>query len=151
MKLEIEIPEVADMEALGARLAPGIAKVQLIYLHGELGTGKTTLVRGLLRALGYVGVVKSPTFTLVEPYSVAGHNTYHFDLYRLKHPDELEFVGFRDYLKDRNVCLVEWAERAAEVLPMPDIDVVIHKADHKRIVHLMSLTDRGADLLTDLS
>ena len=151
MKLEIEIPEVADMEALGARLAPSIAKVQLIYLHGELGTGKTTLVRGLLRALGHVGVVKSPTFTLVEPYSVAGQNTYHFDLYRLKDPNELEFVGFRDYVRDKNVCLVEWAERAAEVLPMPDIDVVIHKADHKRIVYLMSRTDRGVDLLTDLS
>lgn len=151
MKLEIEAPEVADMEALGGRLAPGIAKVRLIYLHGELGTGKTTLVRGLLRALGHGGVVKSPTFTLVEPYSIDGQNTYHFDLYRLKDPNELEFVGFRDYLKDRSVCLVEWAERAAEVLPMPDIDVVIHKADHKRIVHMTSHTDRGAELLADLS
>ena len=151
MKLEVEVPDVADMEALGGRLAPGIAKVQLIYLHGELGTGKTTLVRGLLHALGHVGVVKSPTFTLVEPYSIAGHNTYHFDLYRLKDPNELEFLGFRDYLKDRSVCLVEWAERAAEVLPIPDIDVVINKADHKRIVHLTSRTDRGTDLLTDLS
>lgn len=151
MKLEIEVPEAADMEALGARLAPNIAKVQLVYLHGELGTGKTTLVRGLLHALGHVGVVKSPTFTLVEPYSVGGQNTYHFDLYRLKDPSELEFVGFRDYLRDSNVCLVEWAERAAEVLPMPDIDVIIHKADHRRIVHLMSRSNRGADLLTDLS
>ena len=151
MKLEIEVPEVADMEALGARLAPNIAKVQLVYLHGELGTGKTTLVRGLLHALGHVGVVKSPTFTLVEPYAVAGQNTYHFDLYRLKDPNELEFVGFRDYLRDSNVCLVEWAERAAEVLPLPDIDVVINKADHKRIVQLMSRTDRGIALLTDLS
>lgn len=151
MKLEIEIPQVADMEALGARLAPSITKVQLIYLRGELGTGKTTLVRGLLRALGHVGVVKSPTFTLVEPYPVDGQNIYHFDLYRLKDADELEFVGFRDYVKNRNVCLVEWAERAAEVLPIPDIDVVIHKADHKRIVQLISRTDRGADLLTDLS
>lgn len=151
MELEIAIPKVADMEALGARLASGIGKVQLIYLHGELGTGKTTLVRGLLHGLGHIGVVKSPTFTLVEPYSVAGQNIYHFDLYRLKHPDELEFVGFRDYVKDRNVCLVEWAERATEVLPMPDIDVVIHKADHTRNVRLISRTDRGADLLTELS
>lgn len=150
MKVEIDVPTATDMETLGAQLAPGIANVKLVYLYGELGTGKTTLVRGLLRALGHAGVVKSPTFTLVEPYSLAGHVTYHFDLYRLNDPEELEFLGFRDYVRDQSVCLVEWAERGTGFLPVPDIDVVIHKVNHKRTVQLLSRTDRGAELLGGL-
>lgn len=150
MKLEIETPTVDDMEALGAQLATGIRNIQLLYLHGALGTGKTTLVRGILRALGHPGIVKSPTFTLIEPYSLEGLNAYHFDLYRITDPEELEFLGFRDYVKDQNVCLVEWAERGAGVLPSPDVDVVIHKVDDTRDVQLVSYTDPGVKLLSGL-
>lgn len=151
MKLELEAPTVAAMEALGARLGAGIRHVQLVYLYGELGTGKTTLARGILRALGHTTVVKSPTFTLVEPYTFDGLTAYHFDLYRLKNSEELEFLGFRDYVKDNSVCLVEWADRGTGVLPTPDIDVVINKVDDKRTVALISHTKRGAKLLSGLA
>jgi tRNA threonylcarbamoyladenosine biosynthesis protein TsaE len=95
MRVKLEVPSVAEMEDLGARLARGIDKVHLVYLHGALGTGKTTLVRGILRALGHGGLVKSPTFTLVEPYSFDGFIVYHIDLYRVSDPEELEFLGYR--------------------------------------------------------
>ncbi len=151
MILELEVPTVADMEVLGARLARGIDKVRLIYLHGALGTGKTTLVRGILRALGYRGLVKSPTFTLVEPYALDRVDAYHFDLYRVSDPEELEFVGFRDYLKSQSVCLVEWAEHGAQRLPPPDIDVTIHNVNDRRTVKLESHSDQGTKLLSGLA
>ena len=113
MKQERHVATAADMEALGAALAARLHEVRLIGLRGELGAGKTTLVRGLLRALGHAGPVKSPTFTLVEPYALAEAVLYHLDLYRLNDPEELEFLGLRDYLQGRNVCIVEWPERGA--------------------------------------
>ncbi|MEE9559764.1 MAG: tRNA (adenosine(37)-N6)-threonylcarbamoyltransferase complex ATPase subunit type 1 TsaE [Acidiferrobacterales bacterium] len=151
MRVKLAVPSVAEMEALGARLARGIDKVHLLYLHGALGTGKTTLVRGILRALGHVGLVKSPTFTLVEPYSFDGLIVYHIDLYRVSDPEELEFLGFRDYLESESVCLVEWAERGVEKLPSPDLDVTIQNVDDTRTVELESYSDRGTELLSGLT
>jgi tRNA threonylcarbamoyladenosine biosynthesis protein TsaE len=148
MGFELVIATAPDMEGLGARLAKGSRVVQLVYLRGALGTGKTTLVRGLLRAMGHTGVVRSPTFTLVEGYLLNGRQIYHLDLYRMVHPEELEFIGFRDYVKNNNLCLVEWAERGAAVLPLPDLDVQIRKSGHRRIVTLLSHTERGAKLLS---
>ncbi len=152
MCIEIKVASVKDMEALGVSLAQRLAAVRLIYLYGALGTGKTTLVRAILRGLGYRGKVKSPTFTLVEPYSIDGRDVYHFDLYRLKQAEELEFIGFRDYVKNNNLCLVEWAERGAAVLPPPDVDIRIRivKDDDQRIVQLKSRSKRGAELVSDL-
>ncbi len=144
---------VADadaMETLGASLARALNPGQVIYLHGELGSGKTTLVRGLLHALGYAGSVKSPTYTLVEPYALACGPVYHFDLYRMRDPEELEFLGIRDYLEGDGICLLEWPERGAGVLPQPDIDVFIDRVDHGRTVRLVSNTDNGAALLGGL-
>lgn len=149
MRVEITVPTASDMEALGARLAKGLSATQLVYLRGALGTGKTTLVRGLLRGMGHRGVVRSPTFTLVEGYLVNGRQIYHFDLYRMAHPEELEFIGFRDYVKNNNLCLIEWAERGAAVLPLPDLEVEIRKNGHQRIVKLLSHTDRGEKLLSN--
>src|SRR6185295_1112360 len=120
------VPSASDMEALGARLATGLHSGGLIYIRGPLGAGKTTLVRGILRGFGHRGSVKSPTFTLVEPYNLDGQALYHFDLYRLKHAEELEFMGWRDYVND-GVCLVEWPERGESVLPTPDLDVMIEE------------------------
>jgi len=152
--LELHASSEADMETLGARLAVNLGSVRLIYTHGPLGAGKTTLVRGLLRELGFGGAVKSPTFALVESYEFPELMLYHFDLYRLKDPEELEFIGIRDYLSARagpSVCIVEWAEKAEGLLPPPDIDVMIQPVNTGRSVRLVAHSEHGAALLGGLS
>ncbi|PKO50877.1 MAG: tRNA (adenosine(37)-N6)-threonylcarbamoyltransferase complex ATPase subunit type 1 TsaE [Betaproteobacteria bacterium HGW-Betaproteobacteria-20] len=128
--------DLADEAAtlhFSAVLASVIQPNLTIYLHGDLGVGKTTLVRGLLRALGYLGKVKSPTYTLVESYEVKSNGfsksnassliLYHFDLYRFNDEEEWEAAGFRDYFNENSVCLIEWPEKAQSVLPTPDLNV----------------------------
>ena len=150
MCVELRVATVNDMEALGASLARKVAPVRLIYLYGTLGTGKTTLVRGILHGLGHRGNVKSPTFTLVEPYRIDDRHVYHVDLYRLRHAEELEFIGFRDYVKNNNLCLVEWAERGEAALPSPDVEIRIVKDGDQRIVQLKSRSNRGTELVSGL-
>ena len=133
----LTIRDEAAMLALGAQIADYFPKGGLISLHGDLGAGKTTLVRGLLRNLGYQGVVKSPTYTLVEPYQIAERAIYHFDLYRLTEPDELEYMGMRDYLQATNLCLIEWPEKAADLLPAADLQIHIQHAHSQRKVELL--------------
>lgn len=132
----LHIVDEDAMLALGARLARQFACGGLITLHGDLGAGKTTLVRGLLRELGHTGVVKSPTYTLVEPYRVGGLDVYHFDLYRLADPEELEYMGARDYLRPDALCLVEWPEQAGDSLSAPDLRVFIQHAGSGRRVEI---------------
>jgi tRNA threonylcarbamoyladenosine biosynthesis protein TsaE len=148
--VERPVASVAEMEALGAKLATQVGNVRLVSIHGALGAGKTTLVRGMLRGLGHAGAVKSPTFTLVEPYSFGNLHFYHFDLYRLNDPGELEFLGMRDYLDGNGVCVVEWAERAQGVLPSPDVDIMIEPTETGRMVRIMTLTPQGDVLLKAL-
>jgi tRNA threonylcarbamoyladenosine biosynthesis protein TsaE len=130
--VEFNLPEEQDMLALGARLASVLSPPLTLHLHGNLGAGKTTLVRGILTGLGHTGRVKSPTYTLVENYRIGEGMYYHFDLYRLGDPEELEAIGFRDYLDTNAVCFIEWPERAQGYLTPPDLDIRIETAGNGR-------------------
>lgn len=119
-----------DTRAMGAALGRAVAgspadHALVIALNGELGAGKTTFVGGFLRALGVAGAVRSPTYTLIEPYEVSGRTVYHLDLYRLADPRELEMLAPRDLLEPGSVLVVEWAERAGAALPQPDLTVTL--------------------------
>ncbi|MDP3672394.1 MAG: tRNA (adenosine(37)-N6)-threonylcarbamoyltransferase complex ATPase subunit type 1 TsaE [Telluria sp.] len=133
--------------ALGAALARALVPGLAIYLHGDLGTGKTALTRALLHAAGHVGHVKSPTYTLSEPYRIRldGRevNVIHFDLYRMASPEEFLDAGFRESFNSHNICIVEWPEKAEPVLPAPDLNVLLSVAGEGRDVELQALSDLG--------
>ena len=127
--MKLDVPDVAAMENLGGNIAKNCPVGTKVFLQGALGAGKTTLVRGFLREFGYSGVVKSPTYTLIEPYEIKGSTVYHFDLYRLNAPEELETIGLRDYFDQAAICLVEWPEKAGSRLGVPDL--LVHIEDRK--------------------
>ena len=110
-----------ETEAFGAELFKTLPSKCLVFLKGDLGAGKTTMVRGFLRAAGYTGVVKSPTYTLVEEYKIGSRNLFHFDLYRVVDPEELEWIGIRDYFDQDSICFIEWPDKGKGFLPEPDI------------------------------
>jgi len=145
MNFHISDPDA--MENLGGILAKICPFGVQINLRGELGTGKTTLVRGFINALGYAGIVKSPTYTLVEPYSLPRGNVYHFDLYRVNTPDELEAIGVRDYLDGESTCLIEWPEKAGHLFSSYDLHTNIIHADTARIVVLTAMSDMGKEII----
>lgn len=135
------------MREFGERLVPGLRSGQVIYLYGELGAGKTTLVSGVMRGLGYRGAVKSPTYTLLEPYELAELSVFHFDLYRLADPGELEALALRDHLEGRGVVVIEWPEKAGGALPAPDVAIRIETVDaEQRRLVMACLTDLGASV-----
>lgn len=140
----------ADTLALAARLAPLLHGGMVVYLSGDLGAGKTTFSRGLIQALGYQGAVKSPTYTLVEPYELAGIQLYHFDLYRLHDPEELEFMGYRDYFNAHSLCLIEWPERGNGFLPVPDLRLQLTAEGEQRQLRIASDNAVGQQIITTL-
>ena len=141
--------------ALGAALALVLQNQRtqgaLIYLSGELGAGKTTLSRGLLRGLGFPGRVKSPTYTIVELYVVSKLNLYHFDFYRFSEPEEWQEAGFRDLFNEANICLVEWPEKAGELLPPPDLKITLKSTQSdSREANIAAMSSRGQSMLATL-
>lgn len=137
---------IALAQRLAARLKPGM----VIYLHGDLGAGKTTLVRGMLNALGYSGRVKSPTYTLVEPYRAAGLDLRHFDLYRLHDEEEWEAAGFRDEFDGRNVFFIEWPENAPGLIPQADVEIAFEILAQGRNAAIHANTEMGKQCLEQL-
>ena len=149
------VADEAEMCAFGHRLVETIcseshSKGVTLYLNGPLGAGKTTLSRGIIQGLGHKGKVKSPTYTLVEEYRLQDKNIYHFDLYRLNDPEELEFMGIRDYFTENSICLIEWAEKGQGLLAEPDLLVNIDYADNARNIQLIAKSKLGNNIIKHL-
>ncbi|HEY0563657.1 MAG TPA: tRNA (adenosine(37)-N6)-threonylcarbamoyltransferase complex ATPase subunit type 1 TsaE [Methylophilus sp.] len=136
--------------AAGKCLALALQTGLTVYLHGDLGAGKTTFVRGVLQGLGYQGKVKSPTYTLVESYSFAGLTLYHFDLYRFLDEEEWDAAGFREYFNVHSVCMIEWPEKAHHVLPSPDIDLTLTHQSSGRLLQYQANTDLAEQVLANM-
>lgn len=147
------IDNETDMVALGEQWGRVLAMqpaAATLFLMGDLGAGKTTLSRGILRAFGHTGAVKSPTYTLVEAYEFAGRTVYHFDLYRLGDAEELEYMGIRDYFDGGSICLIEWPTRGAGVLPAPDWQIEVNVDGSGRRIRVNALSLVGESLLQHL-
>jgi len=140
--MKITLSNEQETECLGSELWRILPEKCLVFLHGDLGAGKTTLTRGVLRAAGHKGAVKSPTYTLVEEYDVAERIVFHFDLYRVKDPEELEWIGIRDYLEQQSLCFIEWAEQGKGFLPQPDIELSIAVEGEARVVKIDVISEK---------
>jgi len=147
--MRCELPDAAATEQLGAQLAASVTPA-VVYLVGDLGAGKTTLVRGLIHALDYSGKVRSPTYTLVESYACEPVPVFHLDLYRLADAEELEWLGLRDLLAERALLVIEWPERGSGVLPPADLTVYMDYSGSGRVARLQSSSGAGTRLLQAL-
>lgn len=149
--LSLTLADEAATLALGAALAPALMPGLAIFLEGDLGAGKTTLVRGLLRALGHQGKVRSPTYTLVELYAISGLNLYHFDFYRFEQPEEYLDAGLDEYFQGDGVCLVEWPAQAGAYLPPADLRIRLSVAGEARSCEIIAASSRGRACLKCLT
>jgi tRNA threonylcarbamoyladenosine biosynthesis protein TsaE len=141
--------------AIGNKLAD-IVKKELkqgivVYLYGDLGAGKTTLTRGFVQGMGHVGHVKSPTYTLVEPYDLQDWQVYHFDLYRLSDPEELEYMGIRDYFSHNCCCFIEWPEKGEGMIKEPDLRIDLAYSEEQRTINVQAKTALGEQIVNALS
>ncbi|MCL1066788.1 tRNA (adenosine(37)-N6)-threonylcarbamoyltransferase complex ATPase subunit type 1 TsaE [Shewanella olleyana] len=134
--------EQATIE-LGKSLSLWVSAPLVIYLTGDLGAGKTTLSRGLIQSLGHQGNVKSPTYTLVEPYEFKDMEVFHFDLYRLLDPEELEYMGIRDYFTEKSISIIEWPDRGHGLIPEADLAIHLSYQGEQREVEISGLTASG--------
>lgn len=146
-----ELRGEAAQEAFGRALVSAAEAPMLVFLEGDLGAGKTTLTRGMLQGLGHQGPVKSPTYTLIEPYDIAGRRFYHLDLYRVGDPDELEYLGLREMLAEDAIMVVEWPERGAGWLPEPDLRIRIAHAGAVRTLSVEAVRAGGRAVLGSLA
>lgn len=144
------VDEAASIE-LGRRLGRQFAAGGVLFLEGTLGAGKTTLTRGLLQYFGHQGAVKSPTYTLVEPYELEAIRLFHFDLYRLGDPEELEFMGIRDYFCPTHLCVLEWPVKGEGFLPKPDVRIALAVTPPGRTAKLSAETARGEQIIAALA
>lgn len=145
--VKLIVPTTEAMQALGMKLAESCTPTAVIFLQGELGAGKTTFSQGFLRGLGYLDRVKSPTYTLVEPYTLPHQTVYHFDLYRLHDPTELELIGVQEYFVPHVICLVEWPDKGAGFLPAPDLSCHFHNEKTVREIKIYPHTAIGTTIL----
>ncbi|TKB46692.1 tRNA (adenosine(37)-N6)-threonylcarbamoyltransferase complex ATPase subunit type 1 TsaE [Thalassotalea mangrovi] len=140
--------------AFGKRLAELVTTIPLdslvVFLNGDLGAGKTTLTRGFVQGMGHLGNVKSPTYTLVEPYELESCRVFHFDLYRLADPEELEYMGIRDYFQPFCYSFIEWPEKGAGILPAEDLIIDLEYVEQQRRVTLMAKSVRGEQIINQL-
>ena len=143
----IPLKNETETTVIGAKVASCLQGGEVIYLKGELGTGKTTLVRGALHKLGFTGNVKSPTYTIVEPYSINNHVVYHFDLYRLNDPEELESLGIRDYCDGQSISFFEWPEKGGNLTPNADISLLLSYTEEGRNAELTAISEIGKSIL----
>ena len=132
------LPDAEATQAVGRELAARLEPGDLVLLHGDLGAGKTTLVRGILEGLGHSGSVKSPTYTLLEPYQLTSRTVLHFDFYRIGDSRELEFIGIDELMDADAIKLVEWPERAADRLPPPDLEITLRVEDEGRRIEVQA-------------
>lgn len=150
---EIELFLESDRDTInfGRQLSQLMSAPFTLYLTGELGAGKTTMSRGIIQSMGHQGAVKSPTYTLVEPYEFDKHNVYHFDLYRLSDPEELEYMGIRDYFNDKSICIIEWPDKGLDFLPKADLKLNLAYVGHSRVLTICANTKKGVTLLAKLT
>jgi tRNA threonylcarbamoyladenosine biosynthesis protein TsaE len=150
-ELKILLSNEKNTLDLGENISAHLAEGLLIFLKGDLGAGKTTLARGLIKGLGYVGSVKSPTYSLIEQYEFNAFTLNHFDLYRFTNPNEWFSSGFQEYINSYDVNLIEWPEKSAELLPKPDLEIELTYKNESRIAYINSFTEKGYKCLENLS